>query len=104
MSQAPHNPQPAQYQAQPTQMAYSAQSAEADKAAQMSLIFGILGLFIVGIVFGPLAIWQASKAEKLHKPATAGKVLGWIGLILGILWVIGIIFWFVAFAAMMSSV
>ena len=69
----------------PPQVVYSPQKAEADKAEQMALLFGILGLFILGVVFGPLAITQANKAEKAGGDATAGKVLGWIGLILGAL-------------------
>jgi len=84
--------------------AYSPQRAEADKAAQLSLIFGIIGLFFAGIIFGPLAISQAGKAERMHKPATAGKVLGWISLIWGILVLIGIILWFVVVAAAVSSI
>ncbi len=55
---------------------------EGEKAAQLSLIFGLVGLFVAGIILGPLAIWQANKAEKLGVPATAGKVLGWITTVL----------------------
>ncbi len=58
---------------------------EGAKAAQTSLVFGIVGLFALGIVFGPLAILQARKAERLNTNATAGKVLGWISAIWGVL-------------------
>lgn len=51
---------------------------EGEKAAQLSLILGLVGFFVAGIILGPLAIWQARKAERLGVPATAGKVLGWI--------------------------
>jgi len=95
--------QPPQAQVPPTQMAYSAASAEADRAAQLALVFGIIGLFLLGIVFGPLAIAQASKAERMNKPAIAGKVLGWISLIFGILQIVGIILWFIAAAAVVST-
>ncbi|MEG9249562.1 DUF4190 domain-containing protein [Arthrobacter sp. Soc17.1.1.1] len=68
-------------------------SMEGEKAAQLSLILGIVGLFVAGIILGPLAIWQALKAERLGVPATAGKVLGWITTILYALAVLaGIIF------------
>lgn len=73
----------------PLQNVYSPQRAEGDRAAQTALIFGILGFVVAGVVFGPLAIWQASKAENLGVDATAGKVLGWISLILGLL-VVGV--------------
>ena len=49
-----------------------------------SVIGAVLSLFIFGIVLGPLAIWQASKAEKMGRSATPGKILGWIDTILGI--------------------
>ncbi|MHA7144486.1 DUF4190 domain-containing protein [Arthrobacter sp. TmT3-37] len=80
---APYPPtQPYQggYQPGPYQSSY--QSIEGEKAAQLSLILGIVGLFVAGIVLGPLAIWQARKAERLGVPATAGKVLGWINVVL----------------------
>ncbi|MFD1214000.1 hypothetical protein ACFQ36_18345 [Arthrobacter sp. GCM10027362] len=75
----------------PMQMMQSPEMMQGQKHAQTSLIFGILGLFVLGIVFGPLAISQANKAERLHQAATAGKVLGWISLIFGILGLV----WFV---------
>jgi hypothetical protein len=54
-------------------------------------IFGVLGIFVLGIVFGPLAIVQASKAEALGVKATAGKVLGWICVGVTALWLIFIV-------------
>ncbi len=64
-------------------------SPEAGKAKTTSLVFGIIGLFIFGIILGPLAIMQANKAERFGARATAGKVLGIICTIVGI---VGIIF------------
>lgn len=81
-------------QQQPVPQAYytqSPQQVEAEKASQVSLICGILGLFFLGIILGPIAIVQANKAEKLGKAATAGKVLGWIDTIFGVLGLIGFI-------------
>lgn len=63
-------------------------SPAGESAAQLSLILGIVGLFFAGIVLGPMAIWQAGKAEKLGVQATAGKVLGWISTIL---WALGVL-------------
>jgi hypothetical protein len=60
----------------------SYRSLEGEKAAQLSLILGIVGFFVAGFVLGPLAIWQARKAERLGVSATAGKVLGWINVVL----------------------
>lgn len=54
------------------------------KFKEKSLIFGIIGFFFLGIVFGPLAISNANKAEAMHHSATFGKVLGWIDTIAGI--------------------
>lgn len=51
-------------------------------------IYGVIGLFILGILFGPLALIQANKAEALGVKATAGRILGWTGIIFAILWLI----------------
>lgn len=72
----------------PPAYGYDATSQEANSAATLSLVFGILAVVLLPIVFGPLAVWQARKAERLGKPATAGKVLGWIGIVLAIIGVI----------------
>lgn len=56
--------------------------------AQIALICGIVGFFFLGIVFGPIAIIQARKAERVGVPATVGKFLGWIDTIL---WVVGLL-------------
>ena len=61
-----------------------------------SAIFGVIGLFVLGVVFGPLALVQANKAEALGVKATAGKVLGWISVGFAILWL------FFIFAGMAS--
>lgn len=65
--------------------AYAAPSAEGQSKAKTALICGIIGLFIFGIVLGPIAIAQANKAESLGTKATAGKVLGWIDTIFGLI-------------------
>jgi hypothetical protein len=71
------------YQAGPYQSYQPSYAAlEGEKAAQLSLILGLVGLFVAGFVLGPLAIWQATKAERLGVPATAGKILGWIVTVL----------------------
>lgn len=57
--------------------------------AQTSMIMGILSLFVVGIILGPIAISKAKQAESLNSAATVGKVTGWIGTILSILSIIG---------------
>ncbi len=89
------------YAGQPTYVSNSPQQVEADKSAQLSLVFGIIGLFILGIVFGPLALVQANKAERMGAAATAGKVLGWIATIIGVLGLIfGIFITLVFFSAL----
>lgn len=59
------------------------------KSTDASLVLGILGVTVLPIL-APFAVWQASKAEKLGGRATAGKILGWVGvavLILMVVWV-----------------
>lgn len=48
--------------------------------ARDALLFGIVGIFVLGILFGPLALSQAKKAEAYGADATAGKVLGWVAI------------------------
>ncbi|MHA7305200.1 hypothetical protein ACX80E_08135 [Arthrobacter sp. TMN-49] len=47
---------------------------------------GIIGLFVFGIILGPLAISAAGKAEAHGVPAPGGKILGVIDTIFGIVW------------------
>ena len=98
--------------AQPAQpydpaLSYSAQGAvqgeDPAKAAQLSLVFGILSLFLIGIVFGPLAIWQAGKAERAGADATAGKVLGWIGTVVGVLGLALVVVWVIFMLFLLTS-
>jgi len=86
MSYPDHNTQ--QQSAPQAYYTQSPQQVEAEKAAQVSLICGILGLFFFGIILGPIAIVQGNKAERLGKAATAGKVLGWIATVFGVLSII----------------
>ena len=83
----------------PGMYAPTARTLEGEKAAQLSIVLGIVGFFVAGLILGPLAIWQAGKAERLGVPATAGKVLGWILTILyGGLLLLGILLMILLFA------
>ena len=57
---------------------------DAGKARTTSLVLGIIGIFFLGIILGPLAIMQANKAERLGERSSAGRVLGWIATIFGV--------------------
>ena len=67
--------------------------------AVASLIFGILGLVFCPIVCSVLALVFGYKSRNLREPAegmaTAGIILGWVGLAFGIL---GVIVWILIFA------
>ncbi|WP_404287157.1 hypothetical protein [Glutamicibacter arilaitensis] len=72
--------------------AYPQQQAEGAQLAQTSMILGIISLFVVGIILGPIAISKAKRAEReFNTDATVGKVTGWIGTIFGIIGVLYII-------------
>ena len=45
-------------------------------------LLAVLGMFILGIVLGPLAVNQAAKAEACGVPAGGPKVLGWVATII----------------------
>lgn len=59
-------------------------STEGKRIARTSLILGIVSIFFVGIIIGPIAIIMANKAESYKVPATGGKVTGWIGSIVSL--------------------
>lgn len=69
----------------------SADYMQGQKYKEKSLIFGIIGFFFLGIVFGPLAIINANKAEAMNHSATIGKVLGWVDTIASIVGIIVLI-------------
>lgn len=71
------------------------------KFKEKSLIFGIIGFFFLGVVFGPLAIINAKKAEAMHHSATFGKVLGWVDVICGAIGLI--IFLFIIIGSVAAS-
>ena len=74
-----------------------------ESSATTSLVCGIIGLFILWIVFSIIAIVQGNKAKKLGftgGTATAGTILGWIGIVLGI---IGTVYGVIIFMAAMSA-
>ena len=66
-----------------------------------SLVCGIIGIFVVGIVLGPIAICLATAAKNEIKArpnelkgecvATGGLVTGIVGFILSIIWILVII-------------
>lgn len=81
--------QPYQYPNYPNvQQNNSLEHFQGSKFKEKATIFGVIGFFILGIVFGPLAISNARKAEALHHSATLGKILGWIDTIAGIIWLL----------------
>ncbi len=55
---------------------------EGQRAANQSTAFGIIGLFILPFVFGPIALAKASTARRLGVSSTTGLVLGWIDIAL----------------------
>jgi hypothetical protein len=53
--------------------------------ARNSIIFGFVGVLVgLGLIFGPLALWQAKKAERYGSPTIFGSVLGWIATVAGV--------------------
>jgi len=54
-----------------------------DKYDGYSKILGVLSIFVLGLILGPLAIYYGSKARALdERKGLAGIVLGAVGLIL----------------------
>lgn len=72
------------------------------RSAEAALALGILGVAVFPIL-APFAVWQANKAERFGEIATAGKILGWVGVALLLLAVIWIVLMFVFFGLFMSE-
>ncbi|WP_457949855.1 hypothetical protein ACTAQI_04645 [Pseudarthrobacter sp. alpha12b] len=88
-SQGSGQQQPFQYPNYPNvQQNNSLEHFQGSKFKEKATIFGVIGFFFLGIVFGPLAISNARKAEALHHSATLGKILGWIDTIAGVIWLL----------------
>lgn len=68
-------------------------SVQGARHARNAIIFGIVGVLIgLGIIFGPLALIQAKKADHLGVPTVVGSVLGWIATVSGGFWLMFFIF------------
>lgn len=76
---------------------------EGMRHARLAAVFGVIGIFSFGVVFGPLAIIEAKKAEGFGVAAQEGKVLGWVGIGISILWILLFIAYFVLIAAIVSN-
>lgn len=81
---SPYGEQP--HMASPYQQPAPYQNPDGARHAKTSLICGIVGIFIFGLILGPIAIWQASKAEALGVAAGPGKITGWIAFGLSAAW------------------
>jgi hypothetical protein len=59
--------------------------------ATASLVFGLLGLLICGVIFGPIAISKANAAKAAIKmdPTLGGEGLATAGMVLGIIDIVG---------------
>ena len=61
--------------------------------AVQSLVFGLIGLFICGVIFGPLAISKASSAKAAIRsdPTLGGEGLATAGTVLGVIDIVGFV-------------
>lgn len=76
--------------------------ADASRSTDLSLILGILGVTVLPFL-GPFALWQATKAEKLGGRAAAGKVLGWVGIVMLVLMVVWLVLIFTVWGVMFTQ-
>lgn len=54
-------------------------------------ILSVIGLFILGPLFGILALWQASKASRFGVKATGWMVLGVIDILCGVIMAVALL-------------
>ncbi len=96
-SQYPYPPQPQPQYSQPYYQQNMYMQQAANSAANSSLTCGIVGLFVVGLILGIIAISQSNKAKSMGY--IGGKATA--GLVLGIIDIIGSIFVSLAILAQM---
>jgi len=76
------------------QQNYQMQVQPGNGAANTSLICGIVGIFILGLILGIIAIVQGNSAKKqgyVGSKATIGIVLGILDIVFSVLWLLFII-------------
>lgn len=56
--------------------------AEGEGYRSKATLYAVIGIFLFGVIFGPLAIRNAGKAEERGVRAPFGKICGWIVLVL----------------------
>ena len=81
--QTPQSAAPGRYQMDPVSKAF----AEIALQSKASLLWGIVGIFCVGIILGPFAIYRGAKASSLIREFNVGeeyKGMATAGLVCGI--------------------
>ena len=91
------------------------QQIAGEQAAQTSMTLGVIGIVllltglggVITLILGIIGVKKAAEAERQGVPATGGKVMGWISLIVGglltILTILAIGFIIVVFIAAASA-
>lgn len=94
-----------EYTPEPYQRAHGMAAAhQAQRAGQLSIAFGVIGLvFNLGLIFGPLAIWQANRAESMGGVGLGGRVLGWVAVALAIVVTLFFVVYGVVLVSMFQS-
>ena len=70
------------------------QNPEAVRAADTAFICGIIGLFVIGLILGIIAVVQARKAKRLgytDSKASTGFVLGVVAIVINVLSFVGLV-------------
>jgi len=57
---------------------------EGEAAAQAAVRLGFLGLFVFGIVLGPMALVRVWRADTFGVRADLGEILGWMASLVGL--------------------
>ncbi|QCO96770.1 hypothetical protein FCN77_02345 [Arthrobacter sp. 24S4-2] len=83
-------PAPQQYEqsAPPYYGQNSPESVQGAEYERKATTYAVIGLFVLGFVFGPMAIVNANRAQALGTRATLGKVMGWCVTISSYLFVV----------------